>query len=242
MILGTIVNSAAIIAGGTAGLLIKNGIKKETMDNITKVEGVALAVIALNGVISNMFSVGTDGKLSDNGSMLLLLSLVIGTFIGELLKIDEKINDFGLKIEKKVGAEGFAKGFVTASLIFCIGSMGIMGSIADGMTGDSSVLFVKSVIDCVTSIVLASTLGVGVLFSAVPILIYQGLISVSASFLSGLSIMEGSLISDFSMVGYSIILCIAFNFIADIKIRTANAVPALLIPILYNVLLLVENL
>lgn len=242
MVFGTIVNSAAIIAGGTAGLLIKNGIKKEAMDNIIKVEGIALAVIALNGVISNMFSVGAEGKLSDSGSMLLLLSLVIGTFIGELLKIDERINNFGAKIEEKVGTEGFAKGFVTASLIYCIGSMGIMGSLADGMTGDSSILFVKSVLDCITSIVLASTLGIGVIFSAIPVFIYQGLISVSASFLSGLSIMEGNLISDFSMVGYAIILCIAFNFIVDTKIRTANTIPALLIPILYNVLLLVENL
>ena len=242
MIFGTIVNSAAIVAGGIAGLLIKNGIKKEAMDNITKVEGVALGVIGLNGVLTNMLSADSTGKISDNGGMLLLFSLIIGTFFGELLKIDERINNLGIKIEKKVGAEGFAKGFVTASLIYCIGSMGIMGSIADGMTGDSSILFVKSVLDCITSVVLASTLGIGVLFSAIPVFIYQGLISVSASLLSGLSIMEGSLISDFSMVGYAIILCIAINFIVDVKIRTANTIPALLIPILYNVLLLVENI
>lgn len=242
MIFGTIVNSAAIVAGGIAGLLIKNGIKRETMDNITKVEGVALGVIGLNGVLTNMLSADSTGKISDNGGMLLLLSLIIGTFFGELLKIDERINNLGIKIEKKIGAEGFAKGFVTASLIYCIGSMGIMGSIADGMTGDSSILFVKSVLDCITSVVLASTLGIGVLFSAIPVFIYQGLISVSASLLSGLSIMEGNLISDFSMVGYAIILCIAINFIVDVKIRTANTIPALLIPILYNVLLLVENI
>ena len=196
---GTIVNIIAIIAGSSLGLLLKKGVKESLMNSILKVEGVAVFVIGLNGVITTMISVGADGKLGDNGGMLLLLSL-----------------------------------------IFCIGSMGTTGALNDGLSGDSSLLLVKSVLDGVTSVVLASTMGSGVIFSAVPVFIYQGVISLFASSISPLLESCGNMMTQFNMVGSALIMCIGFNFITDSKIKTANLLPSLLVPILYNLLLMVE--
>ncbi len=238
--IGTIVNVAAILFGGALGLLLKKGVKDSLMSSIMKVEGVAVFIIGLSGVVTTMVSVNEDGSLSDNGGMLLLISLVVGTFIGEVLRIDDRINNFGLSIEKKLKSDGFAKGFVSASIIYCIGSMGIMGAINDGLSGDSSLLLVKSVLDGVTSVVLASTMGYGVLFSAVPLFIYQGLISLFASSIAPVIETLGSMMTQFNMVGSALIMCIGFNFVTDSKIKTANLLPSLLIPILYNLFLLVE--
>ena len=237
--IGTIVNALAVLAGGTLGLLLKKGVKESLMNSILKVEGIAVLIIGMNGVLTTMISVG-DGGLSSDGGMLLLMSLVIGTFVGEALRLDDRINNFGLSIEKRLKSDGFAKGFVSASLIFCIGSMGIMGAINDGLSGDSSLLLVKSVLDGVTSVVLASTMGSGVLFAAVPILIYQGLISLFASSIAPVLEACGNMMTQLNMVGNALIMCIGFNFITDSKIKTANLLPALLIPILYNLLLMVE--
>lgn len=237
--IGTIVNALAVLAGGTLGLLLKKGVKESLMNSILKVEGIAVFIIGMNGVLTTIISVG-DGGLSSDGGMFLLMSLVIGTFVGEVLRLDDRINNFGLSIEKRLKSDGFAKGFVSASLIFCIGSMGIMGAINDGLSGDSSLLLVKSVLDGVTSVVLASTMGSGVLFAAVPILIYQGLISLFASSIAPVLEACGNMMTQFNMVGNALIMCIGFNFITDSKIKTANLLPALLIPILYNLLLMVE--
>jgi len=168
------------------------------------------------------------------------LSLVIGTFVGELLRLDDKINNFGLSIESKLKSDGFAKGFVSASIVFCIGSMGIMGAINDGLSGDSSLLLVKSVLDGVTSVVFASTMGSGVLFSVVPVLAYQGVISLFASYISPVLELCPNMMPQFNMVGSALIVCIGFNFISDSKIKTANLLPALLVPVLYNLITLVE--
>ncbi len=237
--IGTLVNVAAVLIGGTLGLILKKGVKESLMSSILKAEGIAVLVIGLNGLITTMISVDAGGNLEDNGGMLLLISLVIGTFVGEVLCLDDKINSFGFSIESKLKSEGFAKGFISASIIFCIGSMGIMGSINDGLYGDHSLLFVKSVLDGVTSVVLTSTMGWGVLFSAVPILIYQGLISLFASSISPVLEACGNMMMQFNMVGNALIICIGFNFITDSKIKTANLLPALLVPILYNLFLLV---
>lgn len=239
---GTLVNAAAVIVGGALGLVLKKGIKQEILDSVMKAVGVSVLIIGMNGVLTSMLTAGENGKITDSGGMLLLLSLVIGTLLGELLRLDDRINAFGLAIEKKAGADGFAKGFVSASIIFCVGSMGILGSISDGLTGDSSVLFVKSVLDGVTALVLASTMGAGVIFSFVPVLVYQGLITLFASSISGVLESCGEMMTQFSMVGYAIVFCIGINFIAGQKFKTANMLPAIFIPILYNLLIMVEIL
>lgn len=240
--LGTLVNVIAVIAGGFIGILLKKGIRSEIMESVMKAEGIAVLIIGMNGVLTNMLSVGENGKITENGGLLLLISLAIGTFFGEIIKLDDRINGIGKTIESKVKSDGFSKGFVSAFVIFCVGSMSIIGSVNDGLSGDTEVLFVKSALDFITAAVLASTMGIGVVFACVPLFIYQGGISLFASQIKPLIESCPEMLTQFSMVGYAIIMCIGFNFIAGTKIKTANLLPAMLVPVLYNLFKTVENL
>ncbi len=234
--IGSIVNFAAIIIGGLIGLLIKNGIPERVERSIMSMQGLAVIVIGANGMLASMLIVNTEtGRVSDNGGLLLLISLVVGAALGEVIDIDKRLNDTAKRIEVKLKADGFAKGFVSATLIFAIGAMAIIGALNDGLTGDSSVLIVKSTLDFVVSIILASSLGIGVLFSAIPVFLYQGAISLSASYLSPL--LKGELLDNITMVGYALVITIGLNFLFDTKIKTANLLPALLIPIIYAVIM-----
>ncbi|MBQ4547498.1 MAG: DUF554 domain-containing protein [Oscillospiraceae bacterium] len=239
---GTIVNVITVIIGGVLGMLLKKGIKGEIMDNVMKAEGAAVLIIGMNGVLTNMLSAGADGKITESGGLVLLISLALGAFIGEILKIDDRINGLGGWVEKRIKSNGFSKGFVSAFIIFCVGSMSIIGAINDGLSGDSSVLMVKSTLDFITAMVLASTMGIGVVFACVPLFVYQGLISLFASYIKPVIESSPDMMTQFSMVGYAIIMCIGINFIAGQKIKTANLLPAMLIPVLYNLLKMVENL
>ena len=240
--LGTLVNVIAVIAGGFIGILLKKGIRSEIMESVMKAEGIAVLIIGMNGVLTNMLSVGENGKITESGGLLLLISLAIGTFFGEIIKLDDRINGIGKTIESKVKSDGFSKGFVSAFVIFCVGSMSIIGSVNDGLSGDTEVLFVKSALDFITAAVLASTMGIGVVFACVPLFIYQGGISLFASQIKPLIESCPEMLTQFSMVGYAIIMCIGFNFIAGTKIKTANLLPAMLVPVLYNLFKTVENL
>jgi len=233
--MGTIANALAIIAGGLLGLAFKKGLPKSVEENIPKFVGTGVVIIGLNGILTSMLSTNLEtGRISSSGELVLVLSLAIGGIVGELLRIDDRINAGGMAIERKFGAEGFAKGFVTASMLFCIGAMAIVGAIADGLSGDSSTLFVKSILDGITSIVFAATLGYGVLFSSVPILIYQGSISLCAGLLSG--VLVGTLLDQICMVGYCIVLLIGTNMLGATKVKTSNLLPAMLGPVLYNLI------
>ena len=239
---GTLINTAAIIIGGLFGLVLKKGIKESIMESVMKAMGLAMLIIGLNGVLTNMLSVGEDGKLSESGGILLLLCLVIGTAIGEAIDIDDKVNDLGQKIECKVKFDGFARGFVSATLIYCVGSLAILGPINDGLTGDYSLLLVKSVLDAVTALVLTSTMGIGAIFAGASVLIYQGAISLFASAVSGVLNSSANMMADITMVGSALIACIGLNFTANAKIRTANMLPSIIVAIVYNLLLMVESL
>ncbi|MBP0963105.1 MAG: DUF554 domain-containing protein, partial [Oscillospiraceae bacterium] len=181
---GTLVNAAAIIAGTLIGLLVKKGLPDDKEKAIMKIMGLAVMVIGINGVISSMFTVGADGTLSSSGELLMVVSLIIGTIAGEYLNIDEHLNRFGQRIEEKTKAEGFSKGFISATILYCVGAMAIIGSLNDGLTGDSSVLFIKGALDGTMSIMLTASLGIGVAFSAIPVLLYQGAISLLAGIIS----------------------------------------------------------
>ena len=233
--MGTIVNALTIVVGGLIGLACKKGLPKSVEENIPKFVGTGVFIIGLNGILTSMLTANAEtGRISSSGELVLVLSLAIGGIVGELLRIDDRLNAGGLAIERKFGAEGFAKGFVTASMLFCIGAMAIVGSIADGLNGDSSTLFVKAILDGITSIVFAATLGYGVLFAAVPILIYQGSISLCAGLLSG--VLVGTLLDQICMVGYCIVLLIGTNMLGATKVKTSNLLPAMLGPVLYNLI------
>lgn len=235
---GTIVNVIAVVIGGTIGLLLKKSIKSEIMDNVMKAEGIAVLIIGMNGVLTNMLSVGEGGKITDNGGIILLISLALGALLGEILKIDDRISGLGSWVESKMKSNGFSKGFVSAFIIYCVGSMSIIGSINDGLSGDSSVLLVKSTLDFITAMVLSSAMGIGVIFAAVPLFAYQGLISLFASYIKPVLEASPDMMVQLSMVGYAIIMCIGINFIAGPKIKTANLLPAMLVPVAYNLALL----
>ena len=225
--IGAIVNAAAVLAGGSVGLLFKGKIKEDVSVNIIRVIGLCVIVIGVSGALS--------GDI-----MLLVISLTLGAFVGELINIDKALNDFGLYIQNKfkLGDENsnFARGFVTATLLFCVGAMAIVGSIESGIRGDRSIVFTKSILDAVTSIILASSLGFGVLASAVVILIYQGGIEFFASYLQ--YVLTDTLITQISAVGSVMILGIGLNMALKAEIKIANLLPGLLFAVGYYYLFL----
>ena len=223
--IGTLVNAGAIIVGSILGMLLKGGIPERIQNIIYTAVGVAVMFIGITGVINNQ-----------GDSMLLVLSLVIGGVIGELCKLDEHMESLGEKIKKRFIKEGsagsatFVEAFVSSTILFCVGAMAIVGSLNDGMLHDPSMLFTKAILDGITSIVLAASLGVGVAFSAIPILIYQGILTVLSSILSGF--FTDTLIRNKSFVGNVLIFCIGLNFLFPKKVKTINFAPALFMPII----------
>lgn len=237
---GTLVNTVAVIAGGCIGLAARKGISERVNDAVTKVLGLSTCIIGLNGVLSTMLSVTDEGRISSSGELLLLCSLAIGTVFGEWLRLEERLETLGNKIEQRVGASGFSKGFVSASLLFCVGAMTIVGAINDGLLGDSRMLFIKSALDFTASIILASALGVGVPCAAVVVLLYQGALTLGAGALAG--VLTGALLDQICMVGYAICICIGINFFGVVKIKTANLLPSLLVPVVCSLLTLLKTL
>lgn len=227
---GTLVNFAAVAAGGLIGCLLKKGIKEDFKQSINMVLGLAVLVIGLNGVIGNMFTVGEEGAISSSGELKLVVFLILGTLIGEVCGLDRHFSHFCNGIEQKFKANGFAQGFINSTLLFCIGAMSIIGSLNDGLTGDSSVLLVKSALDFTSAVILGATLGYGVIFSAVSVLIYQGSISLLAGCLS--PILQGTVLKETCFVGYAIIMAIGFNFILKDKFKTLNMLPSLFLPLI----------
>lgn len=228
--MGTVVNGIAVVLGGFIGLLIRRGLPKKVEETAMKLLGLAVFIVGIEGVITSMVTVDA-GKLAANGSLLLIASLVIGGVLGEIWDLEGKLNAGGKRIEEKFGKEGFAKGFINGSLIFCIGAMAIIGALNDGLTGDSSVLFIKSALDFICSIILGSTLGFGVIFSFIPVVLYQGGITLLSGLIAPL--VSDPMLNGVCMVGYTIVMCMGINFLEFTDIRTANLLPSLLIPIIW---------
>lgn len=235
--MGTLINAALILLGGTIGLVFKKAVSKEMECSIQKATGVSVLVVGICGVLSAMLKSNADGSISSSGELVLVVSLALGTFLGELLKLEDRLNRGCERIESKFKMSGFSAGFITSTMIYCIGAMAIVGSINDGLLGDSSTLVTKGIIDGITSVVLAASLGYGVLFSALPILVYQGGMTLLAGLLE--NVLVGQLLTNICMVGYALVMCIGINFLynGEKKIKTVNMLPALLVPVLYEVLL-----
>ena len=229
---GTLLNALGIVAGSLIGVALGRRIPKGMDEQILKLLGLSTGMIAITGIISAVFVVDTaTGRLYSTGGFLLLISLVLGCVAGELLRIDGRLNEFGKHVEDRFGASGFARGFVAASLLFPVGALAVIGPLNDGLTRDISILALKSAIDFVASIILASTLGIGVLFSIVPLILFQGSITMLAGVIY--PFVSAPLLDLFSMVGYAIVLCIGINFVTNASIRVANLLPALVVPVVY---------
>lgn len=230
--LGTIVNTVAVIAGGLLGLALKKGIAERFEKILMQSLGLATIFIGVGGVLKYMLVV-ENGSNSTQGTMLLIFSLVIGCLIGQWLDIESKMETMGIKLKAAVKIKNdnrFVEGFVTASLIICVGAMAIVGAMQDGLSGDSSMLIAKALLDFVLVAVLAAAYGVGVVFSAIPIFIYQGAITLIAALFG--SVISDTLIAELSFVGSALIFCVGVNLVREKTFRVANMLPALVIPII----------
>lgn len=222
--LGTIVNAVAIIAGSLVGLFFSRGIA----DNYKE--------ILLSGVGLAVMLIGIKSGLGSDDLMVVIFSLIIGALMGEWLGIEHHLEMLGKFIENKVASKmnatgSVARGFVTASLVFCVGSMAIVGSLESGLAGNHQILFAKSILDGVTSIVFASAMGIGVMFSSVAVFLYQGAITLCAFFIK--DFMKPEVIAQMSSVGGMLILAIGMNMLKISKIKVGNLLPAIFLPLVY---------
>ena len=223
----------AILVAGFLGCFIKKAIPERIEQPIMNMVGLSVALIALLGFFSTALTI-EDGVIKSNGEIMMLVCLAFGVAVGELLRIDDRINAWGQKIEARAGVDGFAKGFVTASLIFCIGAMAIFGALKDGISGDSSVLIVKSMIDAITTFILSTSLGIGVAFSGISVFIYQGSIAMLATFIQ--PYVTDAMMMNICTVGYAIVLLIGTNMMGITKIKLANTLPAIVLSVIYTLI------
>jgi hypothetical protein len=218
--IGTLMNAAAIVAGGTVGQCLKKGIKDRYKTTI--MQAISLSVILI----------GIRSALNATDLLEVIVCMAVGGLLGEVLRIEDKIEALGAYAEKRFsrsGDGGFSKGFVTASLVFCVGSMAIVGSLESGLSGNHDTLFAKSLLDGITSVVFASTFGTGVIFSALPVLVYQGAITMGASLLK--PFLTPEVIAQMSGVGGLLIAAIGINMLNVARIKVGNMLPAIFMPL-----------
>lgn len=223
--IGILINTATVIAGSLTGLLLKKGIP----ERISKAVMVAIGLCTV--------CIGIDGAMQGENTIVLILSMVFGTIIGSAVDIDGKIEKIGSFIEGRMKSKGekgsVAQGFITASLLFCVGAMTIVGSLNAGLNGDNELLITKSILDLISSCMLASTLGIGVLFAAVFVLGYQGALVLLASLLQNI-LTDTALIAEITCAGSVMIIALGLNIIGITKIKVADFLPALvLVPLFY---------
>ena len=238
--LGTIVNCIAIILGSLVGLFIKGGIPARVSNTIMK--GLALCVLYI----------GISGSLQGENALITIICIAVGALIGEFIDIDKRLNHLGEYIEDKVNKKSkniisneacvesneekevskvsISQGFVYSSLIFCVGAMAVVGSLESGLQGNYSTLFAKSMLDGISSIIFTASLGIGVMFSAGAVLVYQGLITLGASFLAG--VLSTPVITAMTAIGSLLIMGLGLNMLGATNIKVANLLPAVFIPII----------
>ncbi|MEG0047756.1 MAG: DUF554 domain-containing protein [Clostridia bacterium] len=222
--IGTLINCAAILVGSALGLLLRKGIKQSMAQTV--MQGIGLSVILI----------GLMGAIKTQNTLLVILSMVLGGVLGTLLDLDAKMNKLGAFAQRKLckgAAEGstFAKGFVTASLVFCVGAMAVVGALDSGIRGDHSTLIAKAALDGVAAIVFSSSMGAGVMLAALPVFIYQGGIALLGTAVAPL--LSNAVIAEMSAVGGLLIVGIGINMLLDKDIKVANLLPAIIIPFLY---------
>ncbi|WP_090010529.1 DUF554 domain-containing protein [Clostridium sp. DSM 8431] len=223
-VLGTIVNCLTIIGGCIVGLFIKGRVNEK------------ISTTVMNGLGLCSLYIGISGSLKCENPIEMIVSVALGALIGELIDIDNLLNKLGNLLENKFKSKdkniSISEGFVTSSLLFCVGAMAIVGSLESGLNGDNTTLYAKSVLDGVSSIIFTSTLGIGVILSVFTVLIYQGSITLLAGLLSG--VLSTSVITGMSVVGNLIIIGLGLNILGMTKIKVANLLPGIFIPIIFG--------
>ena len=224
--LGTIVNSITVIVGCLVGLIVKGRLTEKVSTTI------------MNGLALCTLYIGISGALNGGDTLIMIISVAIGALIGEIIDIDKWLNKLGYYLEskfknKKESNISIAEGFITSSLLFCVGAMAIVGSLESGLRGNHDTLFTKSILDGISSIIFTSSLGIGVIFSAVTVFVYQGSITLGAGLLSG--VLSTSVITNMSAVGGLLIIGLGLNMLGVTKIKIANLLPAIFLPIIFQI-------
>ncbi|MFA9378500.1 MAG: DUF554 domain-containing protein [Lachnotalea sp.] len=231
--LGTIINIGAILVGTTIGMIIKGGLARRYETIVMHSIGLSVIFIGITGVISEMLVI-ENGDISTRYTLLVVISLMVGSLIGEKINIEEKLEKFGESCKRKFKFQGlngndFIEGFVTSSLLFCVGAMAIVGSLNDGLNHDYSTLVAKSLMDMVASIFFAASLGVGVYFSVIAVGVYQGSITVLATLIS--PYLNDTIIGQISCIGSVLIFALGLNLIFGKKMKIGNMLPSVVIPV-----------
>ncbi len=229
--ISAIVNAVAVIVGAVLGLFLKRGIP----------ERVSKAVMTAMGLC--VVYIGIDGALSGDNAIVLVVSLAIGTLVGTFIDLDAKLTALGVFIERKMkmsdGKTSIAEGFVSGSLLFCVGAMAIVGSLESGLNGNHEIIFTKSIIDMISACMLATTLGIGVAFSAVCVFVYQGALVLCSGLLST-ALTDAALVAEISCAGSVIIIGLGLNMLGITKIKVANMLPAVIfVPLVYYLVSLI---
>ncbi len=230
--LGTLINTAAIILGGILGLFLGRLLKERHQNSMIAACGISTMFIAIAGAMQGMLSV-QDGVISSGQAMLVVICLTLGTLLGEIINLEDRFERFGEWLKAKTGNakdRQFVNAFVTTSLTVCIGAMAIVGAIQDGILGDWSILATKSILDFIIVIILAGSLGKGSIFSAVPVFLLEGLVTVCASFVK--PVITDLAMDYLSMVGSILIFCVGVNLVWGKKIRVANMLPAVVLSVI----------
>lgn len=239
--LGTIVNAGAIILGGFLGLFSRKLLSERCQETMIKAMGFATMVMALGSTLSKMLTVelaavgdGYTASLGTGGEMMMIISMAVGALLGELADFERRFEDLGVWLRDKSGSSGdseFVNAFMTASLTVCVGAMAVLGSIQDGLNGDHNTLFAKAVLDLVIVAMMSASLGKGCMFSAVPVALWQGSITLLSRFIA--PIMTDAALANISYVGNVLIFCVGVNLVFPKTVRVANLLPALLIAVLF---------
>lgn len=240
---GSIINAILIIAGSLAGLVFKKLLPERLKNTLLQAVGLIVIFVGIGGAISATLTF-EKGVFGTKDTLIMILAMVIGTIVGELINIEKQLDRLGAFCQRKLvkgdSKSTFAEGMVTASLIFVVGAMAVVGSLDNGIRGDNSTLVAKSVIDCITAMVLASTLGIGVMFSAVPVFVYQGAIALLGVFIE--PYLTASVISQMSFTGSILIFAIGINMFGFIKIKVGNMLPAIFMPIVFDLFMRLYNM
>jgi len=222
--LGPAVNAIVIVVCGLAGCFLIRGIPSRFEEIVKKAIGLSIIFVGIRGAFEN------------ERVLLLLMSMVAGGTLGELINIDGQINRLGLWAERRFGIDAksersFSKAFATTSILFCAGSMAILGSMQSGLVGNHEILFAKSIIDGAFSIVFGASMGIGVVFSAIPVFVYQAGIALASMALR--DFLTPDIIREMSAVGSLVVAAIGFNLLSVKEIKVANFIPAMFIPVMY---------
>lgn len=232
--LGTIINVTFIVAGGLAGVLFGNRLNQRSRETLMLANAVSVLFIGIAGALQQMFVMAENGRLETNGTMMLIASLAIGAIIGEWVNLEDRIEQFGEWLKAKTGNSkdaGFVNAFVTASLTVCIGAMAVVGSIEDGAAGNHSILLAKAVLDLIIVMIMAASMGKGCIFSAVPVGLFQGTITVLAVLIR--PFITDQAMNSLSLVGSVLIFCVGVNLFWGKKIRVANLLPGLIVAVIW---------